>query len=215
MKKTYLLVLVFLTLRISCQAQSTNNFDHGTISKSIYSNVFFDFTLPIPKDWHVQNEDQKKVVAAETEKLLAGEDQNLKALLKASEVNAANLLTVFQFEKGAPVDFNPGIGIVAENITNSPGVKTGKDYLFHVRKLMERTQINYDFDPEVHHAIISGKEFYLLNITMQIGNMTAAQTYYTTIINGFALNFVIVYNGKEQEEMMSKIVRNVKFNKKK
>ena len=212
MKHLYLLsfLLIFCT---SCQRKSEDTFDYGQIDKAIYINKFFNLKFPIPEGWHVQSKEQKEASLAESKEILSGENEELREILNTADVTSVNLLTAFQFEVGSPVDFSPGITIVAENIAASPGIKTGRDYLFNVTKLMEMAQVNYVINPEINSTVIDDKTFYIMTTTTELEGTEIKQTYYTTVYNRFALNLITVTSNKEQEDMMLKIVNAADFNK--
>jgi hypothetical protein len=130
--KTNLLRFLLLTITaIGCKTQDKPiDFDYGHIENSKYINSYFDFEITIPTDWIVQSKEQMDNLSKTGAELVAGDDSKLKAVVKASEINTANLLAVYQYERGSAVEYNPSFMLVAENIINAPGIKTGSDYLF-------------------------------------------------------------------------------------
>ena len=134
-----------LILTLGCNSQNNpEGFDFGKIEDGFYQNSYFGFEIGIPDGWIVQSQEQRQNMMKVSKEIVAGDNENLKAVINASEINSANLLSVFQYEIGSPVDFNPNINIIVENIQLSPGIKNGSDYLYQVRKLMMQSNLKYD-----------------------------------------------------------------------
>lgn len=183
--KNNLLSILFLTIiTFGCNSQDTpKNFDYGHVKKDKYVNSFFHFEITLPTKWIVQTKEQKDDLMKTGGDLMAGDDKKMKAALKAAEIKSANLLTVFQYEVGTAVDYNPGMVIMVENVSNLPGMKTGSDYLFQVRKFMKQSQIKYDtIDKDFSKELINGVEFYKMNAVMNYLGFAIQQIFYTTIL---------------------------------
>lgn len=206
-------LLLIITIAVSCNFDSKpKNFDYGKVENGQYTNSYFGMTIDLPDTWVVQNEEEKAAMMEMGKDLVAGEDQNLKAIIEASEVNTANLLTMFKYEVGSPKGYNPNFLVIAENLKNSPGVKTAKDYLFHARKLMERSNIDYDFgDGKIEKVIINDQEFYVMRPTIYYMGIEIHQAYYCTLVNGFSLGFSMSYMEEENRLIQEKIMNTVKF----
>jgi hypothetical protein len=131
-------------------------------SKIIDMSIIFECEITLPKDWIIQTKEQLENLAKTGKALIAGDDANMNAVVKASEVNVANLLAVYQFERGSAVEYNPSIMLVAENVKNFPGIKNGSDYLFQARKMLGQSQIKYDHLDEQF-----GKEASMVRIFIQ------------------------------------------------
>lgn len=117
MKINLLLTIVILSIFPNCptKAQSTD-FDYGNIEQNIYMNKYFGVEMVLPQDWVVQSREQIDHIMKTGKNLVAGDDAKMKAVIKASEVNSANLLTVYKYEIGSAVDYNPSMAMMAENI---------------------------------------------------------------------------------------------------
>lgn len=100
-------------------------------------------------NWIVQDKQEMNQLVKLRNDLIAADDKKLKYFVKASQVNTAYLLSVFKYEVGAAVEFNLLFMIVAENTKNFTGIKNGKDYLFHAKKLLKQSQMSYSFEKEV------------------------------------------------------------------
>lgn len=208
-----LLLLVIFT--ISCSnSNKPKDFDYGSVVNNKYTNSFFDMEISLPSDWVVQTKEQTENLVKQSKDIVSGDDRNLKAILKASEVNTANLLILFQYEVGAAVEFNPNFMLVAENIKNFPGIKNGSDYLFQARKLMMRSQLQYDnIDEEFKKVVINNTEFYTMNALLNYSDIGIMQSYYSTIQNGFCISAIVSYINDDQKADLEKVINSISFKK--
>lgn len=214
--KQNLLGFILLTLLlVSCNNKGlAQDFDYGRIENNKYYNSFFNLEMTIPTDWIVQSKEQTENLTKKGADLMAGDDKNLKAVIKASDVNSAYLLTVFQYEVGVAVDYNPSFMLISENLKNTPGIKNGGDYLFHVRKMLKQSQVQYNyFDENFIKETINGQDFFLMNASLEYMGIKIKQVYYSTIINGFSFGIIISYVSKEQKQELDSIINSMKFRK--
>lgn len=216
MRIKLLALLVLPALFYCCNTQSKQkkekDFDYGRVENGTYVNSYFNFTMKLPEGWVVQTKEQMEEMIARGKDIMTGNDSNLKAAVKASEVNTANLLAAFQYERGAAVDYNPNLAIVAENIKNFPGIKSGKEYLFQTRKIMEQSQLKYDHIDNIFEKEIIGKaDFYKMNADIKYMGLNLKQVYYSTIVDGFSLIVIISYANDEQKQMLQNSIRTMEF----
>ncbi|MDO9255965.1 MAG: hypothetical protein Q7U54_10670 [Bacteroidales bacterium] len=214
MKTKLSALILFAIIASTCYSQSKPiDFDYGRIENSKYLNSYFDFEITIPANWIIQNKEQMEKMAKAGMDMVVGDDANLKAAVKVSEINTANLLVVNQYERGSAVDYNPGLVIVAENIKEYPGIKTGSDYLFQVRKLLNQSQVKYDYiDTETSRESISGIDFYKMNAGIEYMGIGIKQIYYSTVLKGFSLNVIISFINDEQKAGLITAIDSIKFN---
>jgi len=213
MKTKLSALILFAIIASTCYSQSKPiDFDYGRIENSKYLNSYFDFEITIPANWIIQNKEQMEKMAKAGMDMVIGDDANLKAAVKVSEINTTNLLVVNQYERGSAVEYNPGIVIVAENIKDYPGIKTGSDYLFQVRKLLDQSQVKYDYiDKESSRKVISGIDFYKMNAGIVYMGIEIKQIYYSTVLKGFSFNVIISFINDEQKADLITAINSIKF----
>jgi hypothetical protein len=191
--------------------EEEKGFDYGSVKDGLYTNNFFDIQVDVPKDWKVQSQEQSEAMMKQGAEAVAGDNKRMKAALKASEVNTASLLTVFQHDPGAAVEYNPNFMLVAENLKAFPGIKTGKEYLFQTRKILSTAQVNYTYmDEDFKKEDINGIEFYVMNVRIDIGGGTVQQSYLATVKDGFALGFIYSWHNDEEKAKLEKIKNSIK-----
>ncbi|TSE08488.1 MULTISPECIES: hypothetical protein [Aquimarina] len=210
MRQIIYLIIAITTLSCTNQEKKLpDNFDFGKTENGSYKNEYFDMEISFDPNWIVQDKQQMNNIIEMGSELTTGEDKNLKAIVKASQVNTAYLLAVFKHEVGSAVEFNPSFMVVAENINNFPGIKNGSDYLFHAKKLLEQSQMSYYFEKEVYEKTIGKSTFYIMEAKLDHMNKTVIQHYISTVTKGFSLSFIVSFatdNGKnELYEIIEKI----------
>jgi hypothetical protein len=213
-KKIYFLALLSAMFFINCTENNIpENFDYGKIENNVYSNSFFNCEIKIPDGWAIQSNEQMQSLTEVGQNLIAGDNDNMKAAIKASEINVANLLAVIKYELGAPTTaYNPGIAIVAENLKNFPGIKTGSDYLLNIRKLLYQSQLVYEsMDENFAQETIGGVDFYVMNAVVNFSGNYIYQRHYATIINNFAFIIGLSYADNEQETELMTVLNSLKF----
>ena len=214
--KTPITAVLLLTILISgCKVENTpDNFDYGKVEGSKYVNSYFDLEMDVPADWFVQSQEQMENITKVGKDMVAGDDERMKAIVKASDVNTANLLGVFQHEYGSAVEFNPNYLVVAENVKSAPGIRTGSDYLFQSRRLLTQSQFQYDrIDETFEKETINGTDFYKMNAEVSLMGITIRQIYYSTILKGFSFNVIISYSSDEQKDALLKVINSMTFKK--
>ena len=214
-KFKFLSILLISLIAITGYSQTRpDNFDYGHVKDNKYVNSFFNCELTIPTDWIVQSKEQIETISKKGKELITGDDTNMKAMMKASEVNSANLLSLFQYERGAPVDYNSNISIVAENVKSLPGIKSGSDYLFQVKKMLGLSKIKFDtIAPDFKKEIINNTVFYKMDTGISIMGINIKQSYYSTIVNGFSFSIVMSYTDEEQKNTLLESIQSLQFKK--
>jgi hypothetical protein len=168
--------------------------------------------MAVPQGWVIQSDEQKERMQKMGKDLIAGNDENLKAVLDAKEVRSADLFVASEHKIGAPVDFNPNISLSAENMSGMPGISSGKDYLFHAKKILQQSQVKYSKISEEFEAVeINGKTFHRMDMELILMKTTIKQSFYSAIINGFSFSIIISYKTTEQQELLMKSVNSLTF----
>jgi hypothetical protein len=206
---TRLLLVASMLFASSCEKRAADEIDFGTIDNATYRNAYFGLELVLPSGWSIQDQASRDQLTDRGTDMIAGDNKSLKAAIKASELDSLNLLTAFEHPLGSPVESNPAIICMAERVHQLPGIKSGKDYLFHVRKLLESAQTKVTFPTETSTATIGGQEFWAMRLEMSIPPNSVQQVYYSTIIKGYALSFVTSFTNGEEEAKLQKILNTV------
>lgn len=210
MKKLSILFVSFLLLASCIDRKTKDDFDYGKVVNGTYINKYFKISINLPKDWKVQSKETQEQLTKRGEQAAFGDNESLKAQIKASEVNTAQLLMVSKYEVGSPVESNPSFIAIAENIKGLPGIKDGKDYLFHVKKLLGQTQLNYIIKDGFEKQTIAGHEFYILSAQINANGKVMTQNYFSTLIDGFCFSFVTTYTSEDENKELMDVIKAIK-----
>jgi hypothetical protein len=202
--------ILLAMLLFGCTKKAADEVDFGTLNNSVYRNDYFGFSVSLPADWNVQDQRAQQQLMKKGVQVVAGDDKNLKAVVKASELQTVNLFAVFRHPVGAPVDYNPGVIAVAERTRDLPGIKRGKDYFFHARKILEASKIQVSFPKEYYTERLANVEFDVMELEMTIGGKTVKQKYYTAIQKGYALSFIMSFVNDEDAASLQAILDTLK-----
>ncbi len=210
MKKSIFL-FIFICQVIYAQAQ-INGFDYGKMEGRTYSNQFFHCKLTVPENWQVQTKAQNEELMQKGAEIVAGDNENLKEVLDENLIRVANLLSVFKYKVGSNLNFNANIVMIAENIKLAPSIKNGKEYLKASKKLLEKSELKYDYiSDDMELLKLGGKLFYAMHANKMIENSQINQIYFASVIRGFALTFVITYQNETDQEILSNILNSLEF----
>ncbi len=213
MKYLKLTIICFLAVGLTqCKTGKPDNFDYGSIKDNTYTNAFFAMSMDIPEGWAVQSEEAMKQMTELGKEMAAGDDQFMKAKLKVSEINTANLISAFEFEVGTPtLDFNSNVTLVAENMVLAPGVKRGSDYLKLTKQFLEQSQADYSFTEVTGEETFGGQTFDYMDVVLRVQGTEVNQRFYSTIINGFSFNAIISYGTDDKKEELIEILESMEF----
>lgn len=199
----------------SCKNQNQKVFDTGRLDSTTYHNSYFDFRMDVPKNWYIFNrreltEANKRAAEAIPNKTVR--DQ----MARVMELQSVPLLTMFKSEPGTVVTgFNPSVQIIAENLKWYPEVKTGEHYLRQALQLFLASGMPYkSFDVPITMTKMGGEAFYKMKLEADYGAYIVTQEWYSTVIDGFALNFGFTYDGLDlsQIDIMEAMKASVRFN---
>lgn len=210
-KSTLIFIVAIMLMTTGCAKKASDEIDFGAIKNNIYKNKYFSLSVTLPPTWSVQDENSRKQNIKLAKKMLAGDDKNLTAVMKASEMSSVSLFTATKHPIGTPVSFNPSISCVAERISHMPGLKTGQDYLFHAKKLLQSSQMKVSFPKKFSNQSLGGHDFGVMYVDMNIRGTRLHQKYYATLLKGYALAFVISFSTNEDELALQNILNSMSF----
>jgi len=203
--------IILAGLLAGCGKKANDEIDFGTINNSTYSNNYFGLTVTLPADWSVQDQEAQKRLMGMAGNLVAGDDKNEKALIKASELQTFNLFAAFKYPIGSPVPANPTVLALAEKVSQLPGIKQGKDYLYHVRQGVESSQIKMTFPKDIYPQKLGGVDFDVMDAQLAMNGKTVNEKYYCTIKKGYALTFIVAFESDQLDPAQQKFLDSVAF----
>ncbi|KOY15840.1 hypothetical protein [Paenibacillus xylanivorans] len=191
-------------------ADNSKDVELGTTEQGSYNNDYFGVSLKFPEAWEFQDGDGMNELTSASSEAIAGDDETKKKQIELSQAKTLNLLMASQY----PLDggqVGPSAMAIAEKVSLLQGIRTGKDYLEATKKFMVDNQFPYEYK-EFTTETIGGKEMDLMQITMDAGNgSTITQDYYSTIIEGYAFNFIFTYLDDKTKAEIDTIKKSVQF----
>ena len=201
---------VVLSITGACK-QHPKSFDYGKIDNGVYTNNYFDFEIPVPRDWAVQNKEQVEQLQKTGEELVSEGNKELGAKIKAADVRTAILLTVFKNKTDSVTEkFNSSFIILSENLGGMP-IKKGSEYLSHSKEIMQQSNMSYQFAPSYATEKIGNRDFDRMDVSLGGQSPNVHQSYYSLIDRDFALSVIISYEDEEQKAELKKIINKIKF----
>ena len=185
----------------------------GKVEGLSYTNEFFGLSIQIPDKWAVQDKQSVDEMQEVGKDAVAGDDKELKKALDESKNTSLNLLTVFQHPLGSNITFNPSFVSIAENVSQFPSIKTGKEYLEGTKEILKKAQVEYVFGKDIYEEKIDGISFNVMELSVTVNNIKIFQKYYSTITNKYSLNFIITYTTDEELKSVQQVLNSIKFAK--
>ena len=192
-----------------CQKNAADEIGPGTYDGSVYRCDYFGMSIDLPSTWSYQDKEAMEMLKNAGKKMMEGSNKDLKTAIEFSEHQTVYLFAIFKHPLGTPVDYNPSLMLIAERIGHIPGIKRGKDYQYHSKKVMESAQMNMKFPKEIYTVTLGGNEFDVLYSEINFMNMEIKQNQYTIIKKGYALTFNASFTTEEQEAELKGILDTV------
>ncbi len=180
----------------------------GELEDNIYTNEYFGLTITLPEGWSVPNKEIQKKILSAGKNMVAGNDEELQKQLDLGELNSFNLLFVSKYPIGSPVVSNPNLICIAERLPVKISIEK---YLLHSKKLLQKTQIPYQFGEKIKRIKISGRDFAVMEAYFENGSAKISQEYYCGLFDNYILNFILSFSSEEEAEEVRAILATVQF----
>ncbi len=206
-----LAVLCFVVLLVGCESELGSRPDDDSLSQGTYSNRYFGFSMQLPEAWAVASAETKEAITDGGAAAISEGSSARRAALDEALANTYQLLTVSRHEIGSPVSSNAILQVVAERVSQAPGIQSGKDYLFHVDAILTGGSLPYvaDGGPELQE--VGGRRMFLRNYQIQSNQQNLSQSYVALVDRGYALSFILSYTTPEEKGQLEEILRSVQF----
>lgn len=211
MKRRLSVVAAIIACCLSVTAQKPPSPDDGAVKNGVYTNNYFAFSVTPPAGWVVHDEATnvhlKEVGKERAEATGALTKAQSEALLK----NTYQLLTTFEHPLGTPGIVNSGFAIIAENVRHAPGIVTGRDYFAAARSVAEKMGARF-FENEPLELTVAGRKFFQHDMVTPVQEITVHQKLAVTIVDGFALVFMMTGKDEPTTAAAMKSLQTLKFN---
>lgn len=205
------IVIGICVLAGGCRNETAEQIDDGRFEGPVYHNDYLGLEITIPTDWTLQDRQTAQQMVRTGGRLIAGGNENMRAAMEASESRTIHLFTAFQHPYGSPVPYNPSFYAVAENISHAPGIRTGGDYLFHARRLLQSGQMTFSFPREIYTETRAGVEFHVMEAELNVPPATVRQEYFAAIRRGYVLLMILSFSTDEERAVLRDILATLQF----
>jgi len=205
--------VIFLSLSLLSCSETSLKDSAWTTSKDgvLFENQKFHLSVIKPESWYAQNVQEMATLQQKGGQLIAGKDDNLKAITEASLETSLPLFSFHEFEPGAPTNSTSSLISVAENISGFSGIKKGCDYVFHVKKILSQSQVTIEYEDECKIQEINGKDFSFFNSQIVMGDRIVKQKYLVCLMDRYAISFVVTKLNKENPSEVDDILNSIKI----
>lgn len=188
---------VWMFLAVFLTACSDSGKEKSVITTSAdgvtFGNEYFGLAVTKPDGWYSQAPEDTMKLNSKGASLMAGDNQNMKAIIDDALKSSLPLFAFFQFEPGTPGKLNANIISVAENIEVLPGIKSGCDYLSHARTLLENAAMKVNVAEGCKTRTVNNAKLGYLDISMNLQGITVLQRLYSCVNKQHALSFTQTY----------------------
>jgi len=183
--------------------------NYGRMDDTIYINPYFGFKFSVLSSWTIKNKTQIDFVITKGKEVITFKDDLVNSTVDKMDLSSNTLLMISRYKTGA---FNPSLIIMAEEISMFSSTKTGKDYLFQVKRQLENSNLNMIVNELKDGLTLSDIKFDKLDCFSEI-NKTHL-TYYCSIQKNHALVFIITYMENEDHVALLNMIKSTQFNTK-
>jgi hypothetical protein len=203
-------MLIACALLIAC---SGNQDDKSALTYTSdgtrYINDYFELEITKPNDWYSQDPESTMKMSQVGANIIAGEDRNMKAMMDESLKSSLPIFAFFEQAPGTPTSTNPNIVSVAENISLTPGIKSGCDYLFHARKLMEKSTLNMTISEGCQTLNINGAILGYFDTQAGFNGIEVKQKYYACVKGEHAIAIIQTYFDDTSKAAVDRILNSI------
>lgn len=205
---TLILVVIILTLFVSCQKKASEEVGPGKITGNIYQNDYFGMSITFPKEWVILDKAQMDSVM----KLGEGQSKENYSDLQKKDMENRSVYMLFLFRHSllSPVPFNSNFLSLAERVKTFNNIKTGGDYLKIIIDPISAMPEN-TVSP-ISKTLINGVEFYTARTLNKTVEMSISQKMYCIVKKGYAIFFALSYVDENEGIELEKIMNSIKFN---
>jgi hypothetical protein len=185
--------------------------DSGTFSQDVYVNRFLGIRYQAPPGWTPHGEETQKEIMAVGKSLVDQNTSTGKIVAARSDERTHQLLTLFQYPLGTPGVDNQLVQIMAEDVRFAPGIKSGRDYLLNVERVLKLMKTMPKFDEEPKEVTYGAKSMYCMNITTNMPSKTVYQAMVATVLKGYAVSFAFTSYSIEARDQLVRTIESLRF----
>lgn len=213
MNKPILLIIFAAFVSIACTESDSDSPVTVNSSGNTYVNSFFGMSVEKPADWYSQSAEETIMLQQQGSKVLSGDDKNMEAMIEAAMESSLPLFGFFENPPGTPGTINTNVLSVAENIKMYPGIKKPCDYVNAVKEILDKGQLNYQFDSDCQTTRVGGKASGYMDVSLSVANFDVSQRYYAIISDGYAISLIQTYADEQGARNVAHIMDSIHFDR--
>ncbi len=202
------ILLAILPLAAACDRAPKEKAFADAISPNAVRSAAFGITAEKPAGWFSPTQEMQDALLDQAAKVVSHGNDALAGKIEVAMPRSSQIFAMFKYEPGAAVESNPSVIAMAENVSLSPGLKTGKDYFFHFRKLAVTGNSQYEFKEE-STLTIGGKDFDRLDLTLTLNGQSTDQSYYAARFGDEVILFIQSYKSEQERAETDAIIRSI------
>jgi hypothetical protein len=209
---TLALTVVVALMPAACSRAPQGSATDGRLTGGVYTNSFFGFSFSPPAGWPDSSQavieqarrDRSNAIAA------AGNTAELQRQAAAA-ADSHHLLFISEKPWGGATDSNPSIIIAAEDVSGDRRIRTGKDYIVKVSRLLANSPLPYQPSGEIREVEAGGATFGRLDFTANIAGKTLRQTHLARVIHAHALTFILSAGSEAELQKVEAALKSLRF----
>lgn len=204
--------VVLLCLIVACGSESAPAPDDHTLTEQSYTNDYFGFRMQLPESWAVASQDTNQALQESGNTALRAGSERLRAAMEEmAKKNTYQLLTVSEHAIGSPVESNAVFQVIAERISQAPGIRSGKDYLFQLERMLTNGSLPYTSIGPPGVEQVGTHAFFRQQFELNMNDRRIRQSYIVSVDRDYALGFILTYSTPEELEALQGILRSIRF----
>lgn len=194
-------------------AADTARLDPGRWDDRRYQNDALGFSLVIPQDWHIADQDTTDALTDRGISFIANGDPLLSRMAQSAKSSTKQLVLASEYAPGKPGKMNNNIVVTVESLRGYPGIESAADYARAVEETLRKTTLNYEFGVLKTRVSIGGLKAACLPASLRVGHGQPAvqQRFYCVKLNDAALSFVLTYQDDIGFEKLRVIMNSIRF----
>jgi len=207
-----LLFAVALVAFIGCGHAPNGSVTDGTFKPGSYTNSFFAFSIAFPRNWPESAQAvAEKSRRERTEALAAAHTNDHLRKQIAAENPSHHLLVISEHPWGSPTPSNPSLIIAAEEVAGDRHIRSGKDYLVKVSRLLANSPLPYQPMGELREVQIGGVSLGRLDLTANFAGQSLRQTHLARVQHGYALTFILSASNEAELKRLETFLDSLRF----
>ncbi|MBL8878737.1 MAG: hypothetical protein JNG88_06410 [Phycisphaerales bacterium] len=188
-------------------------YDAGRWDGRRYVNESLGFSMSVPQDWHIADQDTTDALTDRGISFVANGDALLMRMAQTAKATTIQLVLASEHAPGKPGKVNNNIVVTAESLRGYPGIESAADYARAVEGVLRKTPLNYEFGVLKTRVSIGGMKAACLPASLRAGNgqPEVQQRFYCVKMNDVALSFVLTYQDDIGFEKLRVVMNSIRF----